>query len=109
MNTLNEPVTALPSMQSISALARDGAFEEVFEALEAVVEHLERGRLTLDESIAWYEAGLSLTRRCSKLLQQAELRIRTLDVENLLLPGTEPPWPNIDSSQKEGYTRSTET
>lgn len=97
MNTIHESVTALPSMQSISALAQDGGFEEVFEALEAVVEHLERGRLTLDESIAWYEAGLSLTRRCSELLQQAELRIRSLDIENLVPPGTETPWTISDS------------
>jgi exodeoxyribonuclease VII small subunit len=71
-----------PSLESITTLVEDGAFEETLSALERVVEHLERGRLTMDESIAWYEAGLGLMRRCSNLLEQAELRISALDVEN---------------------------
>jgi exodeoxyribonuclease VII small subunit len=71
-----------PSLESISTLVEQGAFEETLSALEVVVEHLERGRLTMDESIAWYEAGLGLMRRCSHLLEQAELRISALDAEN---------------------------
>lgn len=70
-----------PSLERISTLVEEGAFEETLSALELVVEHLERGRLTLDESIAWYEAGLGLMRRCSHLLEQAELRISALDAE----------------------------
>ena len=106
---MNETDTALPSMQAVTALAEDGAFEEAFEALEAVVEHLERGRLTLDESIAWYEAGLGLTRRCSDLLKQAELRIRTLDIENLVTPESVTPWTNNDSWHADGQLHSRET
>ena len=71
-----------PSLERISALVEEGAFEETLSALELVVEHLERGRLTMDESIAWYETGLGLMRRCSLLLEQAELRISALDAEN---------------------------
>ena len=71
-----------PSLDSIATLVEEGAFEETLAALEFVVEHLERGRLTMDESIAWYEAGLGLMRRCSHLLEQAELRISALDGEN---------------------------
>jgi exodeoxyribonuclease VII small subunit len=75
-----------PSLESISTLVEQGAFEETLSALELVVEHLERGRLTMDESIAWYEAGLGLMRRCSHLLEQAELRISALDAENPASP-----------------------
>jgi len=71
-----------PSLEGIGTLVEQGAFEETLSALELVVEHLERGRLTMDESIAWYEAGLGLMRRCSHLLEQAELRISALDAEN---------------------------
>ena len=71
-----------PTLESIGTLMEAGAFEETLSALEMVVEHLERGQLTIDESIAWYEAGLGLMRRCSHLLDQAELRISALD------PGT---------------------
>ena len=71
-----------PSLETISTLVEEGAFEETLAALEMVVEHLERGQLTMDESIAWYEAGLGLMRRCSHLLEQAELRISALDTAN---------------------------
>jgi len=69
-------------LETISTLVEVGAFEETLSALELVVEHLEHGRLTMDESIAWYEAGLGLMRRCSQLLEQAELRISALDADN---------------------------
>ena len=75
-----------PSLDSIGTLIEQGAFEETLSALELVVEHLERGRLTMDESIAWYEAGLGLMHRCSYLLEQAELRITALDPENAVQP-----------------------
>jgi exodeoxyribonuclease VII small subunit len=67
------------SLESIGVLIEAGTFEETLSALETVVEHLENGRLTMDESIAWYEAGLGLMRRCSLLLEQAELRISAID------------------------------
>jgi exodeoxyribonuclease VII small subunit len=79
---INDVADTPPSLERISALVEEGVFEETLSALELVVEHLERGRLTLDESITWYEAGLGLMRRCSQLLEQAELRIRALDAEN---------------------------
>ena len=68
-----------PSLESARRLMHEGAFEETLAVLEAVVEHLERGRLSIDESILWYETGLGLSRRCTNLLEQAELRIRTLE------------------------------
>ena len=86
MNGVADPA---PSLESISTLVQEGAFEETLSALELVVEHLERGRLTMDESIAWYEAGLGLTRRCSQLLEQAELRISALDAENPMRAGSD--------------------
>ena len=76
---MNDVAGSPPSLETVSTLVEEGAFEETLSALELVVEHLERGRLTMDESIAWYEAGLGLMRRCSQLLEQAELRISALD------------------------------
>ena len=68
-----------PSIPAVQALIEDGAFEDTLSALEAVVAHLERGRLSIDESVTWYELGLGLSRRCADLLQQAELRISTIE------------------------------
>ena len=70
---------APPSIPVVQALIADGAFEDTLSALEAVVDHLERGRLSIDESVTWYELGLGLSRRCADLLQQAELRISTIE------------------------------
>jgi exodeoxyribonuclease VII small subunit len=86
---MNGVVGSPLSLETIGALVKDGTFEETLSALELVVEHLERGRLTMDESIAWYEAGLGLMRRCSQLLEQAELRISALDAENTMRAGSD--------------------
>jgi exodeoxyribonuclease VII small subunit len=94
---MNDVAGTPPSLETISSLAEKGAFEETLFALELVVEHLERGRLTMDESIAWYEAGLGLMRRCSQLLEQAELRISALDAENPLRAGSDRKMSDDDS------------
>jgi exodeoxyribonuclease VII small subunit len=106
---MNEQASAPPSLTELSALIENGAFEETLEALEAVVEHLERGRLTMDESIAWYEAGLGLSRRCSELLEQAELRISRLDAEYFGTTQSAPSWASEDSWNRDAQLRLSET
>jgi len=58
--------------------AKDGGFEALYGRLEEAVTKLEKGGLTLEESLALYEEGMNLARRCQELLQQAELRITRL-------------------------------
>lgn len=62
-----------------SRLADDGEFEPALEALEASVALLEDGGLSLATMTECYELGLRLSRRCSTLLRDAELRISLLD------------------------------
>jgi exodeoxyribonuclease VII small subunit len=76
---MTEETGARPAIPDVQAIIADGAFEDALGALEAVVAHLERGRLSIDESVTWYELGLGLSRRCADLLQQAELRISTIE------------------------------
>jgi exodeoxyribonuclease VII small subunit len=57
---------------------RDDGFEALYGRLEEAVSKLEKGGLTLEESLALYEEGMTLARRCQQLLQQAELRITRL-------------------------------
>ncbi|MGH2615860.1 MAG: exodeoxyribonuclease VII small subunit [Thermomicrobiales bacterium] len=76
---MTDDVREPPSLETLRALASEGSFEETLMALEAVVDHLERGRLSIDESVSWYEIGLRLSRRCTDMLQQAELRIRSVE------------------------------
>ena len=53
-------------------------FEEQLTQLETVVEQLERGDLTLDESVRLFEDGMKLSSACKKELEQAEGRIQVL-------------------------------
>jgi len=53
-------------------------FEEQLTALETVVEKLERGDLSLDDSVRLFEEGLKLSNACKKELEAAEGRIQVL-------------------------------
>jgi exodeoxyribonuclease VII small subunit len=53
-------------------------FEEQLTALEAVVERLERGELSLDDSVRLFEEGVRLSGACKKQLEEAEGRIQML-------------------------------
>jgi exodeoxyribonuclease VII small subunit len=53
-------------------------FEEALGRLETIVEELEGGELTLEDSIARYEEGMKLSRGLARTLDQAEKRIEKL-------------------------------
>ena len=53
------------------------AFEDALEELEAIVERMEDGEPSLEESLKLFERGMGLTRRCQEALDDAEQRIRT--------------------------------
>jgi exodeoxyribonuclease VII small subunit len=59
----------------------DVSFEAAFAELEAVVEQLEEGELSLEESISLYERGQMLARLCQERLDQAELRMDQIRAE----------------------------
>jgi len=53
-------------------------FEEHLTQLETVVERLEKGDLTLDESVRLFEEGMKLSHACRTELEQAEGRVQVL-------------------------------
>jgi len=66
-------------------------FERAIEELESIVKRLEEGKVPLEESVAIYERGESLKRRCDELLRQAEARVDKITTDNNGRPtGTEP-------------------
>jgi len=65
-------------MQIENNLEEDIKFEEALEKLEEIVEKLEAGDLSLDESLSAFEEGIKLSRLCSKQLNEAELRVEKL-------------------------------
>jgi exodeoxyribonuclease VII small subunit len=53
-------------------------FEELYRELEEKVTLLEQGGLSLDDSLAAYEAAVGLAQKCQQMLEGAELRITKL-------------------------------
>jgi exodeoxyribonuclease VII small subunit len=56
-------------------------FETAMTRLEQIVNLLEGGRVTLDESLKLYEEGVSLVRLCSDSLDKAEQSIKTVRLD----------------------------
>ncbi|MBP0481513.1 exodeoxyribonuclease VII small subunit [Sagittula salina] len=67
------------------------SFEQAMAELERVVGALERGDVALEDSIALYERGAKLKKRCDQKLKEAEEKVAaiTLDGEGNPL-GTKP-------------------
>jgi exodeoxyribonuclease VII small subunit len=54
------------------------AFEELMGDLEGQVRSLETGDLTLDQSIAAFETGMSLAKECDKKLSEAKAKVEKI-------------------------------
>ena len=57
---------------------KEKKFEEALEALEQVVERLESGELSLEESLAAFEQGVRLVQFCNQKLNEAEKKVELL-------------------------------
>lgn len=57
-------------------------FEQSLKELEALVEKMEAGNLSLEESLKYFERGVALTRNCQKALSQAEQKVQILLEKN---------------------------
>ena len=67
------------------------SFEQALEALERIVDDLERGDVPLDQSIRIYERGEALKAHCEKLLKAAEDKVEKIRLSRDGAPvGTEP-------------------
>ncbi len=65
---------ATPTEGAINAMS----FEQALAELTQLVEKLESGQLSLEDSVAAFETGVKLSRRCEALLDSAEQRLQTL-------------------------------
>ncbi len=52
------------------------------EELEKLVEQMERGDISLEESLKSFERGIKLTRTCQQALQDAEQKVQILLEKN---------------------------
>ena len=53
-------------------------FETALDELEKLVEKMEQGDLSLDESLKQFERGIQLTRSCRQALSEAEQKVQIL-------------------------------
>jgi len=58
--------------------AETPSFEEALSELEELVVTLERGELSLEESLKSFERGVQLTRTCQQALKEAEQKVQIL-------------------------------
>ncbi len=56
----------------------DPRFEDAYQELAQIIDQLESGDLSLDESMALFERGQRLVRLCENQLNAAELRVNQL-------------------------------
>ncbi len=74
---LNFPVNSKPPTATAETPAAPD-FERSLAELESIVEKLEAGELSLDESLRHFERGVQLTRVCQSALKQAEQKVEIL-------------------------------
>lgn len=68
----------MPAKKTAAAEGTPPNFEDAMKRLEIIVEELEGGQLSLEDSIARYEEGVRLSRRLTQTLDEAEKRIERL-------------------------------
>ena len=60
----------------------DLGFEQSLERLEVIVEKLESGELTLDESLKLFKEGVELSKYCSSKLSAVQQEVKKVVVDN---------------------------
>ncbi len=53
-------------------------FEQALQQLETIADQIEKGDVSLEDSVAKYEQGMGLVKHCRAVLSKAELRIQKL-------------------------------
>ncbi|MDZ7639455.1 MAG: exodeoxyribonuclease VII small subunit [Bryobacterales bacterium] len=70
--------TAQPGAAAEAGQLTPQSFEKGLSELEAIVAELERGELTLEDSILLFEKGMALSNACREQLAEAETRVELL-------------------------------
>ena len=61
-------------------------FEEAMHELEKLVDGLDKGDVSLDEAIAAYDRGSQLKDFCQKKLQEAKMKVETIQLSDNVEP-----------------------
>ena len=74
-------------------------FESALDELESIVEVLEQGELSLEDSLKAFEQGIKLTRECQHALKDAEQKVQLLIESNGAFVAKDFPQSDRDSDQ----------
>jgi exodeoxyribonuclease VII small subunit len=87
-------LTPAPPLVTKAGMAEDVtalSFEDALKRLEAIVQRLESGDASLDESITLYTEGDALKMQCERRLKDAQARIEKISLGSDGAPvGTQP-------------------
>ncbi|MBP8924317.1 MAG: exodeoxyribonuclease VII small subunit [Pseudomonadales bacterium] len=89
--TVTRSVYRLPG-NTVSAPRKAPNFEKSLSELETLVERMEEGDMSLEESLKSFESGIRLTQQCQQALDKAQQRVHVLmqgDDETLSIEGIE--------------------
>lgn len=75
-----------PKTSAASPASKPPSFEQGLDQLEKIVNELERGELTLEESITLFEKGVALSDTCREQLEAAETRVEVLRTKGIARP-----------------------
>ncbi len=64
--------------------SKEKNFESQLQELEQIVDSLENGELTLEESLTQFEKGVKLTKACQATLDKAQQKVEILTQNNQL-------------------------
>ena len=59
------------------------SIEEIFGRLDGIIEKLEHGSVSLEDSFAYYENGMKLVKACSEKIDRVEKRILVLNGQEM--------------------------
>ncbi|HNB75994.1 MAG TPA: exodeoxyribonuclease VII small subunit [Enterococcus faecalis] len=62
--------------------AKEKTFEESLNALEEIVQRLERGDVPLEEALVAFQEGMALSKQCQDTLEKAEKTLTKMMTEN---------------------------
>ncbi|HFK2837376.1 exodeoxyribonuclease 7 small subunit [Enterococcus faecalis] len=62
--------------------AKEKTFEESLNALEEIVQRLERGDVPLEEALVAFQKGMALSKQCQDTLEKAEKTLTKMMTEN---------------------------
>jgi len=70
--------------KSNRSVVEELTYEQALAELETIVASLEANKLSLEDAMALFERGQTLTKHCVDLLDKAELRIKELSGDSLV-------------------------